>query len=81
MWDWWIILLVILIVTAAVIAYTRVRGGSTPDPETDPSRNYTDERETDRVGGMSAEDREWEAASIQRNRDAEERDTAPPPRS
>ena len=81
MWDRWSILLIILIVEAAVIAYTRVRRGRAAGPESaGPSRNYTDERESDRVCGMSAEDREWEAASIQRNRDAKERDTAPPAR-
>ena len=72
--DWLIILLAIVVVAAAVVAYMRVRAANASGPETaDPSRNYTNERESDRVGGMSDEDREWEAASLKRNRDAQER--------
>ena len=37
------------------------------------NRNYVDEREDTRQAGMSAEDRAWEQASQQRNRDAQAR--------
>ena len=35
-----------------------------------------DQREVRRLGGMSAEDRAWEQASLERNRDARDRSTS-----
>ncbi len=37
------------------------------------SQDFVQGREDDRHARMSAEDRAWEAASLQRNRDAQER--------
>ena len=41
-------------------------------------RDFTEERETGRVGNLSEEDQAWEAASLKRNRDAQARDQTPP---
>lgn len=78
--EWWFVLLLLAIVVAAAFLYvrsrnTRIGGGSATD---DSSRNYRDERETTRLGGMSDEDREWEAASQERNRQTEGRGDTPP---
>jgi len=43
-----------------------------------PNDDHGDEREADRIGGMSAEDRDWESASQDRNRRAQERDATAP---
>lgn len=54
-----------------------------PEPDTgsaDVPRDYNVERETDRVGAMSAEDRAWETASRERNRAAEAGEQSPPER-
>ncbi len=40
-------------------------------PERTPERDYRSERETDRAGGMSADDQAWEKQALQRNRDAQ----------
>ena len=45
------------------------RGQSTAD--------QAGQREERRLGGMSAEDREWEQASLQRNRDRQARSRGP----
>ncbi len=75
----WILIAVVVIV-AIIVAYQRSRQGQvrqtrdlrmsaqeqgrahTPGEE-------TSQREERRLGGMSADDREWEQASLQRNRD------------
>ena len=41
-------------------------------------RDFTAERETDRVGNLSEEDQAWEAASLTRNRQVQARDQTPP---
>jgi len=43
-----------------------------------PPRDFTQERETGRVGNFSEEDQAWEAASLKRNREAQVRDQTPP---
>ena len=49
------------------------------------SGDYAGDRETKRAGRLSAEDRAWEAASLQRNRDNQNNrtrdDAAGPPRA
>ncbi len=68
-------------VVGSVVGKVRsiVRRTGAPAADTnDASRNYEAERETDRLGGMSQEDREWEAASLERNRQAQEREQMPP---
>lgn len=71
---WWYVLVVIVVVVVAAVLYMRSRGAGTTGVEAnDPSRNYRGDRETDRLGGMSDEDREWESASLERNRKSQER--------
>ena len=41
------------------------------------SRGYLQDREDERVGRMSDEDRAWEAASLQRDRERREREETP----
>ena len=70
---WWIILLVLVIVAVAAFILMRGRNaGVSGGAVDDPSRNYRGERETDRLGGMSDEDRAWESASLERNRQRDE---------
>jgi hypothetical protein len=57
------------------------RTGASAADTSDAARNYDDERETSRLGGMSEEDRAWEAASQERNTKAEARDASPPERN
>ena len=55
---WWYALIVVVLLAAGIIAYTRLRGGNTAEGVDGEYRDYQDERETDRLGNMSAEDRE-----------------------
>ncbi len=48
------------------------KGQSAADPD-GTRTDFAQGREDDRHAHMSAEDRAWEAASLQRNRDAQER--------
>ncbi|HYH12891.1 MAG TPA: hypothetical protein VD789_11095 [Thermomicrobiales bacterium] len=77
---WWYALIIVVVLAVAVVAYMRARSsGATGGSAGDASRDYRGERETDRLGGMSAEDREWEAASLERNRQSQERNRTTPP--
>jgi hypothetical protein len=51
----------------------RERGHTVERADSD-SRDFASEREVTRVGQLSDADRAWEAASLQKHRDAEERD-------
>jgi hypothetical protein len=76
--DWWFLVLLVLVLAALGMLYLRLR--SQRDPVYRPrgadsgSRDFTSERETTRVGQLSDADRAWEASSLQRNRDAEDRE-------
>ncbi len=77
--EWWVLLVValVLVLAALVVLYVRRRDvGVSGDAAGDPSWDYRSERETGRLAGMSDEDREWEAGSIERNRQSQERDQA-----
>jgi hypothetical protein len=81
--QWWVVIVAVLIVMA-VFVYLRSRRiqvsqaqdrrmsmqeqGRAQSPVEE-----TSQREEHRLGGMSAEDREWEQASLQRNREQIER--------
>lgn len=56
------------------------RTGAPAADTSDAPRNYKDEREATRLGGMSEEDRAWETASRERNAAAEAQDASPPER-
>jgi hypothetical protein len=84
---WWVVLVAVLVVGAIVVA---VRARQTRAEQAQDRRftiqreggahSLADEisrREGRRLGGMSAEDRAWETASLERNRGRE----APAPRA
>ena len=77
--EWWIVVVVVVVLVAAVVLYLRRRDtGVSGDAAGDASRDYGGERETGRLAGMSEEDRTWEAASLKRNRESEEREQPTP---
>ena len=77
--QWWILVAVVVII-AIIFAYQRSRqsrvrqsrdlrmGAQELGRAQSPGEEIS-QRETRRLTGMSAEDREWEQASLQRNRD------------
>ncbi len=77
--QWWILVAVVVIV-AIIIAYQRsrqsqvrqtrdLRMGAQEQSRAQSPEEEISQREERRLGGMSAEDRDWEQASLQRNRD------------
>jgi FtsZ-interacting cell division protein ZipA len=77
--EWWYVL-VIGIVVVLIIAVVGVRNRQEREryrPDDRANRNYVGEREDTRLGGMSAEDRDWEQASLQRNRDRQASQATP----
>ena len=80
--NWWIILIIVVLVAAGLFYVRSRRAGSeqfkTGPPISPPDRNYSQEREDSRVGQMSEEDRTWQEASLQKNRDAQEQKPPPP---
>lgn len=76
---WWYALIIVVVVAGAVFVYSRSRNTSPSGGGADEAtRDYQGEREADRLGGMSAEDREWEAASVERNRQNQASREKPP---
>ena len=67
--EWWYVIVIVALIVIAVffVRNRQERERYRPDDRAD--RNYVGEREDTRLGGMSAEDRDWEQASLQRNRD------------
>jgi membrane protein implicated in regulation of membrane protease activity len=84
--DLWYVL---IIVAAAVVVFLVLRARRTAERtrhttlagSDDGSRNYAQERETDRMSHMSDSDQAWQAASLQRNRDNQARKQTPPTKS
>ena len=81
----WVSVLVILVLVAAAALYLRARGTRTGTRPADteragdgPTPDVRHARETDRLAHLTKEDRAWENASLQRNRESHERDQAPP---
>lgn len=84
--TWWYVIVILALVALGLfyLRYRRNRAGIRNGDRLDstlPARDFTQERETDRVDNMSAEDRTWEADSLARNRAAHERDQIPPAQS
>lgn len=76
---WWYALAVAVILAVAIVAYARTRNaGVSAVRGDDDTRDYRGEREANRTSAMSDEDHAWEAASLERNRQAQERDPPPP---
>jgi hypothetical protein len=69
--DLWFVLVVVVVVVLALF-YLRTRRKASGSPPVGSGRadgDYVRGREDSRVTGMSAEDRDWEAASLQRDVD------------
>jgi LPXTG-motif cell wall-anchored protein len=77
--NWWIILVIVVLVAAGLF-YFRSRRERHEDVVAGAAstRDYAQEREDSRVGQMSEEDRTWEAASLQKNRDTQGQNPPPP---
>jgi FtsZ-interacting cell division protein ZipA len=85
--QWWILVSVVAII-AIIFAYQRSRQGKVRRSRDlrmgaqdlgraqSPGEEIS-QREERRLTGMSAEDREWEQASLQRNRDIQDERTRP----
>lgn len=74
--DWWLVIAIAVIVTVGV-RYLRTRRAGTVtgnDHTAGPPTDFTRDREDNRISRLSAEDRAWEASSLQRHRDAGGRD-------
>lgn len=68
--DWWIVLVVLILAALGIVyALRRSRQRTVPvdDVSTTP-RDFIQERETARMGNLSEEERDWQAASIERER-------------
>jgi hypothetical protein len=79
--NWWIVLIIVVLVAAGLLYYVRSRRERHEDVVVGAAstRDYEQERESSRVTQMSSEDREWEAASLQKNREAQEQKPPLPP--
>ena len=78
----WYLIVIVGIVVAAVLLLRSRSNRSGPRAEHQSARrelalDHVQDRETSRLAHMSAEDRDWEQASLQRNRDNEARKDAP----
>ena len=80
--DWWYVIAVVVIAVVAFLALrssrggiSRTRGGRSSGARTDP--DFRQDREDDRLAGMSEEDRAWEDASLLRDQDARARTDLP----
>jgi hypothetical protein len=67
-------------IKALIKRFTTGRSTPAPTASSQPPRNYTQERETTRTGGLSADDQAWETDRLSRDQVARE-DPRPPERS
>jgi FtsZ-interacting cell division protein ZipA len=83
--QWWILVAVVVII-AIIVAYQRsrqsqvrqtrdLRMGAQEESRAQSPGDEISQREERRLTGMSAEDLEWEQASLQRNRDIQDERT------
>jgi FtsZ-interacting cell division protein ZipA len=83
--QWWILVAVVVII-AIIVAYQRsrqsqvrqtrdLRMGAQEESRAQSPGEEISQREERRLTGMSAEDLEWEQASLQRNRDIQDERT------
>jgi flagellar biosynthesis/type III secretory pathway M-ring protein FliF/YscJ len=86
--GWWIAIVVVIALVAVVVANRVFRNERSQqaqvrrmaDLQQDGTRSageQSSQREERRLAGMSAEDREWEQASLQRHQERESRTHAP----
>ncbi len=67
MMDLWYVLVVVAVVAVALFLFRSRRTGGGPAATGRGSEDFVQGREDARVTGMSQEDRDWEAASLQRD--------------
>ncbi len=66
---WWIVLVLFVLATIAVLYPRLRRAKQEPIPkDTSPDRDFGEERETSRMGNLSVEDQAWQAASQEKER-------------
>lgn len=73
---WWIVLALFVLAAIVVLAvvWRNARQGSSENaPTSAPDRDFAADREASRLSGMSAEDRDWQAASLEKDRANRER--------
>ena len=78
--EWWYVIAAVVLVAAGVLYLRRNAGSRGRDDRQDsalPGADYRTDREDSRLGGMSAEDRAWEEASLQTERETRERADKP----
>ena len=77
--NWWIILIIVVLVAAGLF-YVRSRRERHEDVIVGAAstRNYVQEREDSRQGQLNDEERAWQEASLQKNRDAQDQNPPPP---
>lgn len=76
--NWWIILIVVVIVAAGFL-FWRSRRERHEDVVVGAAstRNYEQEREDSRNAQMSDEDRAWQSASLEKNRENQQHQAPP----
>jgi membrane protein implicated in regulation of membrane protease activity len=71
---WWIVLALFILATIVVLyAVLRGRKQHPTLDDTSSARDFVAERETSRMGNLSAEDQDWQAASLEKDRASRER--------
>jgi hypothetical protein len=69
---WWIVLILFVLATITVLTVVRRNSRKAPGPaEETPAhqRDFVEERETSRLTGMDEEDRAWQTASLEKDRE------------
>jgi LPXTG-motif cell wall-anchored protein len=75
--DWWYVILVLAVAAAAFLYFSRKRKADEAQrnrpANLGPNHDFQKARDDARTSGMSQEDQDWQAASLQRNKETEER--------
>jgi hypothetical protein len=75
--EWWYAILVLAIAAAALLYFARKRKADEArrnrPADLGPTHDYRKARDDAHTSGMSQEDQEWQAASLQRSKEAQER--------
>jgi hypothetical protein len=72
---WWIVLAIFVLAVIAVVSVVLRNARQGPSVNAQPpasDRDFVQEREASRLGGMSEEDRAWQAASLEKDRTTRE---------
>ena len=81
--QWWVVLVVVVIIVAVIVYLRSLRARDRSEQErridvqhqggAQSAAEDVSQREDRRLAGMTTADREWEQASLQRNRDTQAR--------